>query len=94
MSNLCVNTGLTLTMGERGTYCSLTSRLYAPNQLGVYIRGRWRLGSDQGELAVVATREKWETASSLPRGASYEQMLEFFGIPPNEVVELGAQIEV
>jgi tetratricopeptide (TPR) repeat protein len=31
---------------------------------------------------MVATREKWETASTLPRGASYEQMLEFFGIPP------------
>jgi tetratricopeptide (TPR) repeat protein len=29
-----------------------------------------------------ATREKWETTSALPRGASYEQMLEFFGIPP------------
>jgi len=31
---------------------------------------------------MVATRERWETASALPRGASYEQMLEFFGIPP------------
>jgi hypothetical protein len=31
---------------------------------------------------MVATREKWETESSLPRGASYEQLLEFFGIPP------------
>lgn len=31
---------------------------------------------------MVATREKWEAASALPRGASYEQMLEFFGIPP------------
>jgi tetratricopeptide (TPR) repeat protein len=31
---------------------------------------------------MVATREKWETASMLPRGASYDQMLEFFGIPP------------
>jgi hypothetical protein len=31
---------------------------------------------------MVATREKWETTSTLPRGASYEQMLEFFGIPP------------
>lgn len=31
---------------------------------------------------MVATREKWETTSALPRGASYEQMLEFFGIPP------------
>jgi hypothetical protein len=32
---------------------------------------------------VVATREKWEAASQLPRGASYQQMLEFFGIPPS-----------
>jgi hypothetical protein len=32
---------------------------------------------------MVATREKWETTSTLPRGASYEQMLEFFGIPPS-----------
>jgi hypothetical protein len=31
---------------------------------------------------MVATRERWETTSALPRGASYEQMLEFFGIPP------------
>lgn len=31
---------------------------------------------------MVATREKWETESSLPRGASYDQLLEFFGIPP------------
>jgi hypothetical protein len=31
---------------------------------------------------MVTTREKWETESSLPRGASYDQMLQFFGIPP------------
>lgn len=31
---------------------------------------------------MVATREAWETSSTLPRGATYEQMLEFFGIPP------------
>jgi hypothetical protein len=31
---------------------------------------------------MVATREKWETESSLHRGASYDQLLEFFGIPP------------
>jgi hypothetical protein len=31
---------------------------------------------------MVATREAWETTSVLPRGASYEQMLQFFGIPP------------
>jgi len=31
---------------------------------------------------MVATRERWETASALPRHPSYEQMLEFFGIPP------------
>ena len=32
---------------------------------------------------MVATREKWETARELPRNPSYEQMLEFFGIPPS-----------
>lgn len=31
---------------------------------------------------MVTTREKWETESSLGRGASYDQLLEFFGIPP------------
>jgi hypothetical protein len=31
---------------------------------------------------MVATLEKWQTTSSLPRGAGIEQMLEFFGIPP------------
>jgi hypothetical protein len=31
---------------------------------------------------MVATREKWEATTALPRGASYEQLLEFFGIPP------------
>jgi hypothetical protein len=41
---------------------------------------------------MVATREKWETASALPRGASYEQMLEFFGIPPATADALDANI--
>jgi hypothetical protein len=41
---------------------------------------------------MVATREKWETASSLPRGASYEQMLEFFGIPPSTAEALDDNI--
>jgi tetratricopeptide (TPR) repeat protein len=31
---------------------------------------------------MVATRERWETTSTLPSGATYEQLLEFFGIPP------------
>ena len=31
---------------------------------------------------MVATREKWETESLLPRNPSPEQMLAFFGIPP------------
>ena len=29
-----------------------------------------------------ATREAWEKESTLPRSPSYQQMLEFFGIPP------------
>lgn len=41
---------------------------------------------------MVATSEKWETASSLPRGASYEQMLEFFGIPPSTAEALDDNI--
>ena len=41
---------------------------------------------------MVATREKWETESSLPRGASYEQMLEFFGIPPSTAEALDDNI--
>jgi len=41
---------------------------------------------------MVATREKWETTSALPRGASYEQMLEFFGIPPSTVEALDDNI--
>jgi tetratricopeptide (TPR) repeat protein len=31
---------------------------------------------------MVTTREKWEATIALPRGATYQQMLEFFGIPP------------
>jgi tetratricopeptide (TPR) repeat protein len=41
---------------------------------------------------MVATRERWETASTLPRGASYEQMLEFFGIPPSTIEALDDNI--
>jgi hypothetical protein len=41
---------------------------------------------------MVATREKWETTSTLPRGASYEQMLEFFGIPPSTADALDENI--
>ena len=38
---------------------------------------------------MVATREKWETTLTLPRGAtSYEQMLEFFGIPLSTIEAL------
>lgn len=31
---------------------------------------------------MVATSERWTTTSALPRGATVEQMYEFFGIPP------------
>jgi hypothetical protein len=41
---------------------------------------------------VVATREKWEATSTLPRPATYEQMLEFFGIPPATPDALDANI--
>jgi hypothetical protein len=41
---------------------------------------------------MVATREKWETTSTLPRGVSYEQMLEFFGIPPSTIEALDDNI--
>ena len=41
---------------------------------------------------MVATREKWETTLTLPRGASYEQMLEFFGIPPSTIEALDDNI--
>jgi hypothetical protein len=41
---------------------------------------------------MVATRERWETTSALPRGASYEQMLEFFGIPPYTADALDSNI--
>jgi len=39
-----------------------------------------------------ATLEKWVSAPSLPRGASYEQMLEFFGIPPSTIDALDDNI--
>jgi tetratricopeptide (TPR) repeat protein len=39
-----------------------------------------------------ATRERWETTSTLPRPASYEQMLEFFGIPPYTIDALDDNI--
>jgi len=41
---------------------------------------------------MVATREKWETESSLTRGASYDQLLEFFGIPPYTIDALDENI--
>jgi hypothetical protein len=41
---------------------------------------------------MVATREVWEASSTLPRGASYEQMLEFFGIPPYSADRLNDNI--
>ncbi|MCW2936531.1 MAG: hypothetical protein JWM19_7493 [Actinomycetia bacterium] len=41
---------------------------------------------------MVTTREKWETTSTLPAGASYEKMLEFFGIPPSTADALDANI--
>jgi tetratricopeptide (TPR) repeat protein len=42
---------------------------------------------------MVATREKWETARTLPRNPSYEQMLEFFGIPPSTADALDENIK-
>jgi hypothetical protein len=41
---------------------------------------------------MVATSTAWETTSALPRAASYEQMLEFFGIPPLSADQLDANI--
>jgi hypothetical protein len=41
---------------------------------------------------MVATRERWETTSTIHRPASYEQMLEFFGIPPHTMEALDANI--
>jgi hypothetical protein len=41
---------------------------------------------------MVATREKWEAAPTFPRGASYQHMLEFFGIPPHSTEALGDNI--
>jgi tetratricopeptide (TPR) repeat protein len=40
----------------------------------------------------MATRELWEKESTLPRSPSYEQMLEFFGIPPYSADALDANI--
>jgi hypothetical protein len=42
---------------------------------------------------MVATREKWETESLLPRNPSPEQMLEFFGIPPYSPEALDGNIK-
>ena len=79
--------------GETGTFlCKL--EVERPGNLSSGSEGKRgrNLQEDQGELTMVATREKWETASSLPRGASYEQMLEFFGIPPSTAEALDDNI--
>jgi hypothetical protein len=39
-----------------------------------------------------AVREQWVTISSLPKGASYEEMLQFFGIPPHTAERLDDNI--
>lgn len=39
-----------------------------------------------------ATREAWMTTSTLPKGATYGTMLEFFGIPPDTVERLDDNI--
>jgi hypothetical protein len=41
---------------------------------------------------MVATSTKWENTSTLPYGATYEQRLEFFGIPPATAEQLDANI--
>jgi hypothetical protein len=41
---------------------------------------------------LTTTREAWMTTSTLPRGASYENMLEFFGIPPYTAERLDENI--
>lgn len=41
---------------------------------------------------MAATREVWMTTSTLPRGSSYETMLEFFGIPPYTAERLDENI--
>jgi hypothetical protein len=41
---------------------------------------------------MAATREAWMTASTLPKGSSYETMLEFFGIPPYTAERLDENI--
>jgi len=38
-------------------------------------------------------REPWVTLSEIPRGASYEEMLNFFGIPPHAFEELDENIK-
>jgi hypothetical protein len=40
----------------------------------------------------MATRELWQKESTLPRSPGYEQMLEFFGIPPYSAEALDANI--
>ena len=40
-----------------------------------------------------ATSTAWESASTLPGGASYQQMLEFFGIPPFSADQLDDNIK-
>jgi hypothetical protein len=41
---------------------------------------------------MAATKEAWKTTSALPAGASYDQMLEFFGIPPHPKEQLTENI--
>jgi hypothetical protein len=41
---------------------------------------------------MAATKEAWKTTAALPAGASYEQMLEFFGIPPHPEEDLTANV--
>ncbi len=42
---------------------------------------------------MVATREKWETESLLPKNPSTDEMLAFFGIPPYSADALDANIQ-
>jgi hypothetical protein len=41
---------------------------------------------------MAATTESWMTASKLPRGSSYQEMLKFFGIPPYSADRLDENI--
>jgi tetratricopeptide (TPR) repeat protein len=39
------------------------------------------------------TKEVWKTTTALPAGASYDQMLEFFGVPPHPKEDLRENIK-